>query len=68
MASGKTIQKKLDIQVLSDSTTQDLYRGIRCQLASLLDGLNPEDLKTMSLGLSHSLSRSVRSAVKPSEH
>jgi len=54
---GKSISKKLEIKVLSDSTTQDLYRGIRSQLASLLDGLNPDDLSTMSLGLSHSLSR-----------
>lgn len=45
----------------------DLYRGIRTHLASLLsagskdssnDGsLDPRDLSTMSLGLSHSLSR-----------
>jgi nucleolar protein 58 len=37
----------------------DLFRGIREQLASLLDGLDPKDLATMSLGLSHSLSRYV---------
>ena len=37
----------------------DLYRGIRGQLATLLDGLDPADMATMSLGLSHSLSRSV---------
>ena len=35
----------------------DLFRGIREQLASLLDGLDPKDLAAMSLGLSHSLSR-----------
>lgn len=37
----------------------DLYRGIRSQLASLLGGLDPKDLSTMNLGLSHSLSRLV---------
>jgi len=55
--AGKGIQKKLDIHVISDSTTNELFRGIRSQLASLLDGINPDDLATMSLGLSHSLSR-----------
>jgi len=54
---GKNIAKKLQLQVVSDNTTQDLFRGIRSQLVSLLDGLKPEDLATMSLGLSHSLSR-----------
>ncbi|KAH7103031.1 Nop-domain-containing protein [Auriculariales sp. MPI-PUGE-AT-0066] len=52
-----SISKKLGIKVVADSTTLDLYRGIRSQLAALLDGLNPDDLSTMSLGLSHSLSR-----------
>ena len=42
----------------------DLFRGIREQLASLLDGLDPKDLSTMSLGLSHSLSRYELSNVK----
>ncbi|KAK0546001.1 Nucleolar protein 58 [Tilletia horrida] len=59
---GGAISKKLGIQVVSDSTVLDLYRGIRTHLAALLgasaDGaLNPRDLTTMSLGLSHSLSR-----------
>ncbi|EJD54021.1 Nop-domain-containing protein [Auricularia subglabra TFB-10046 SS5] len=52
-----SITKKLGIKVVADSTTLDLYRGIRSQLANLLDGLDPQDLQTMSLGLSHSLSR-----------
>ena len=42
----------------------DLFRGIREQLGSLLDGLDPKDLATMSLGLSHSLSRWVLSNLK----
>ena len=54
---ASTIQKTLSIPVLSDSTTQDLYRGIRQQLASLLGGLDQKDLNTMSLGLGHSMSR-----------
>ncbi|WVF65447.1 nucleolar protein 58 [Kwoniella sp. CBS 6097] len=54
---ASTINKTLSIPVLSDSTTQDLYRGIRQQLASLLGGVEQKDLNTMSLGLGHSLSR-----------
>ncbi|KAL0949048.1 hypothetical protein HGRIS_009141 [Hohenbuehelia grisea] len=54
-----SIKKKLsiDTKVLSEETGGDLYRGIRTQIAALLDGLDPKDLTTMSLGLSHSLSR-----------
>lgn len=64
---GGSIAKKLGIQVVSDSSVQDLYRGIRTHLASLLSAggsgkdavaeVDPRDLNTMSLGLSHSLSR-----------
>ncbi|KAG1753169.1 hypothetical protein EDB19DRAFT_1667732 [Suillus lakei] len=54
-----SISKKLSIQVTSPSPEDhsDLWRGIRSQIAALLDGLDPKDLATMSLGLSHSLSR-----------
>ena len=55
--AASTINKSLSIPVVSDSTTQDLYRGIRQQLASLLGGVEQKDLNTMSLGLGHSLSR-----------
>ncbi|EPT03090.1 hypothetical protein FOMPIDRAFT_1159146 [Fomitopsis schrenkii] len=53
---GHSISKKLGINVVANES-MDLFRGIRGQLASLLDGLDPKDLATMSLGLSHSLSR-----------
>jgi hypothetical protein len=58
-SEGGAIAKKLGISVISDSTTQDLFRGIRTQIASLLGDINVDerDLTTMSLGLSHSLSR-----------
>jgi nucleolar protein 58 len=36
-----------------ESINPDLLRGIRSQLAALFDGLDPNDLATMSLGLSH---------------
>ncbi len=68
---GGAISKKLGIDVISDSSVLDLYRGIRSNLATLLGAdtasksgdlsasgsLDPRDLNTMSLGLSHSLSR-----------
>ncbi|KAG0348309.1 Nucleolar protein 58 [Podila humilis] len=54
---GGAIAKKLNMKVISDSTTLDLYRGIRTQLDSLLSGLSSSDLNAMVLGLSHSLSR-----------
>ncbi|EJT71499.1 nucleolar protein nop-58 [Gaeumannomyces tritici R3-111a-1] len=41
----------------SGSATTDLYRGIRTHLSELIPGILPENFKTMSLGLSHSLSR-----------
>lgn len=47
----------LEIKAIADSTTSDLYRAIREHLPSLIPGLLPEDVNTMSLGLSHSLAR-----------
>lgn len=47
----------LEIKAVADSTTADLYRAIREHLPSLIPGLVPDDVKTMSLGLSHSLAR-----------
>ncbi|KIM25220.1 hypothetical protein M408DRAFT_331324 [Serendipita vermifera MAFF 305830] len=57
---GRAISKKLGIEIFSKGTQEellDLYRGIREQITSLLNGLDQKDLTTMSLGLSHSLSR-----------
>lgn len=56
---GGAISKTLGIKVKADSQALDLYRGIRTQLSALLSGIDPKDLATMSLGLSHSLSRYV---------
>ncbi|KAJ9059874.1 Nucleolar protein 58 [Entomophthora muscae] len=54
---GSAISKKLGLQVMSESSTQEIYRGIRSQLSNLLTGLTGSDLSAMQLGLSHSLSR-----------
>ena len=48
---------QLSVKIVSDSSTSDLYRAIRNHLPSLIPGLLPQDISTMSLGLSHSLSR-----------
>ncbi|KAF7586583.1 Nucleolar protein 58 [Aspergillus hancockii] len=47
----------LDIQLVADSSTTDIYRAIREHLPTLIPGLAPQDMSTMSLGLSHSLAR-----------
>ncbi|KAJ5481322.1 hypothetical protein N7475_000134 [Penicillium sp. IBT 31633x] len=56
---GNAISKLpgLDIQLIADSTTNDIYRAIREHLTTLIPGLAPSDMSTMSLGLSHSLAR-----------
>ena len=56
---GNAITKIPGLQItpVSDSATAELYRGIREHLPSLISDLRPEDISTMSLGLSHSLSR-----------
>ncbi|KAI9810629.1 MAG: Nucleolar protein 58 [Thelocarpon impressellum] len=56
---GNAINKlpSISLTPISDSTTSDLYRAIRDHLPSLIPGLLPQDISTMSLGLSHSLSR-----------
>lgn len=56
---GQAINKlpQLQITPIADSTTADLFRAVREHLPSLIPGLMPEEISTMSLGLSHSLSR-----------
>ncbi|KAF1349575.1 hypothetical protein BDV97DRAFT_351945 [Delphinella strobiligena] len=56
---GNAINKlpQFDITPISDSSVSDVYRAIREHLPSLIPGLMPEEISTMSLGLSHSLSR-----------
>ena len=56
---GNAINKlpSLSITPISDSSTAELYRAIRTHLPSLIPGLLPQEISTMSLGLSHSLSR-----------
>lgn len=54
---GNVIKEKLGINCLYSSGVMELTRGIRNQLTALVAGLSAQDLRPMSLGLSHSLSR-----------
>ncbi|KAJ3023717.1 Nucleolar protein 58 [Thoreauomyces humboldtii] len=54
---GSAIASKLGISVVSDAAVNELMRGIRFQLSSLISGLPQSDMNAMVLGLSHSLSR-----------
>jgi nucleolar protein 58 len=47
----------LTLKPISDSNTNDVLRAVREHLTSLIPSLAPSDIKTMNLGLSHSLSR-----------
>ncbi|KAL8833160.1 MAG: hypothetical protein Q9170_004462 [Blastenia crenularia] len=57
LASAINKLPQLSLSLISDSSTADLYRSIRSHLSSLIPALVPEKINTMSLGLSHSLSR-----------
>ena len=59
LSTASAINKlpQFDLKLVNDSTTNDMYRAIRNHLPSLIPGLSPQDISTMSLGLSHSLSR-----------
>ncbi|PVI04956.1 Nop domain-containing protein [Periconia macrospinosa] len=47
----------LSLKVVTDSSTQDVYRAIREHLPSLVSDLIPAEVDSTRLGLSHSLSR-----------
>ena len=54
---GKTITEKLSIECKAGSKANELLRCIRFQMTSLLSDLDEKELKSMSLGLSHTMSR-----------
>jgi len=55
---GGNINKKLgiEISVLSDGV-KEIMRGIRMHLTALIEGLDENEVRSMSLGLAHTLSR-----------
>ena len=54
---GGLIKEALDIKCIHSETTDELMRGVRSQIDSLLETAGEDSLKAMQLGLSHSLSR-----------
>ena len=54
---GQAIKSKLEIDCVADSSVSELMRCIRSQLANIMPSVDDNDLKIMSLGLGHSLSR-----------
>ncbi|ROW10685.1 hypothetical protein VPNG_05079 [Cytospora leucostoma] len=56
---GSAINKlpQFNITPVADSATNELYRNIRAHLTDLIPGLQSENLRSLALGLSHSLSR-----------
>jgi nucleolar protein 58 len=54
---GKAITEKLGIECKAGEKSNELLRCIRFQMAELLTGIDEKDLRSMSLGLSHSMSR-----------
>jgi nucleolar protein 58 len=57
-ALGKEIKDALNIKCVHNDTSNEIIRGIRSQLEPLLgSGVTSDDMTSMRLGLSHSLSR-----------
>jgi nucleolar protein 58 len=54
---GKTITEKLGITCKASEKVNEVMRCIRFQMQNLLTGLDDQELKQMSLGLAHSISR-----------
>jgi len=54
---GNLIQEKFDISCVTSTAVNELMRGIRMQMDSLITGLTAKETTAMSLGLAHSLSR-----------
>lgn len=64
---GGLIKEKMDIKCVHNDTVLELFRGVRENIEELLgDGLEEGALKTMQLGLSHSLSRCAPCPPNPS--
>merc|ERR1711909_102829 len=52
---GNLIQEKFDISCVTSTAVNELMRGIRQQMDSLITGLTAKETTAMSLGLAHSL-------------
>nr|XP_026695070.1 nucleolar protein 58 isoform X1 [Ciona intestinalis] len=54
---GQAIKEKMNLTCVYSPATQELMRGIRAHVDSLISGLPERDMTAMALGLAHSLSR-----------
>ncbi|CAK60577.1 unnamed protein product (macronuclear) [Paramecium tetraurelia] len=54
---AKQIQDQLGLTCVQTPVTEQLFRGIKSQLTNLIEGLSEAELKNMTLGLAHGLSR-----------
>eukprot|EP00117_Sycon_ciliatum_P019534 scpid66898/ scgid17684/ Nucleolar protein 58; Nucleolar protein 5 len=54
---GGVIKEKFGISCTAGREVQELMRGIRLQMSNLVTAISEEDMRRMSLGLAHSLSR-----------
>ena len=54
---GGAIKEKLSIQCVWDDSIQQLMRGLRNQIESLVSGTSAAEMRSMQIGLAHSLSR-----------
>lgn len=54
---GGLLKEEMDIKCVNDDKVMELFRGIRSQMDTLLSGVEDGALRSMQLGLSHSLSR-----------
>jgi len=54
---GGLIKSQLDIDCIHSKKMDELFRGIRSQLNTLITGLSETEMKSMTLGLAHGLSR-----------
>lgn len=54
---GGIIKEKLSIQCIWDDSILQLMRGLRNQIENLVDGTSAAEMRSMQIGLAHSLSR-----------
>lgn len=54
---GATIKEKLSMSCIYNTAVQELMRGIRTQIDSLLTQVSKKEMTAMALGLAHSISR-----------
>merc|ERR1740133_265156 len=54
---GGAIKEKLSIPCIWDESIMQLMRGLRSQIEELVDAASASEMKSMAIGLAHSLSR-----------